>query len=302
MGLPAIGPMRSRALLSVAGHLKPRAVIFGFYFGNDLADDFIAGSGRLSEFFSDADVASLQAIEQRQTLAAQLDALVSPTLLFHGATAVQRSWPTPPALAVVVARSRVLGLIGNIMRRMAAPAPTRAFVLTRFEDAIKGLSDQTTRQLAPFNDGGWKTILTCARRFAVLDTSDLRIRAGLAIAKKEIVAMKHESERLGARYVVVLLPTKEFVFQNRIKRRSSYPDFDRLVTTERAIKLDLIATFQTAGIEYVDPLDPLMRASRQPYHENADGHPNAVGHAIIASELAAYLRRSATLRQSVGPN
>jgi hypothetical protein len=41
-------------------------------------------------------------------------------------------------------------------------------------------------------------------------------------------------------------------------------------------------------VPYVDMLAPLRASSAQPYFENADGHPNPLGHDVIAAELARY--------------
>ncbi len=46
------------------------------------------------------------------------------------------------------------------------------------------------------------------------------------------------------------------------------------------------------GIKFIDPVPALRMAHRQPYNANGDGHPNALGHSIIAEEVLNYLESS----------
>jgi hypothetical protein len=54
MGVPGTGPFQSREILYQALQLHPKVVIFGFYFGNDLVDDFLFAEkyNKLSEFLT----------------------------------------------------------------------------------------------------------------------------------------------------------------------------------------------------------------------------------------------------------
>lgn len=184
--------------------------------------------------------------------------------------------------------SRIYGFFRSVKERLVAP-PRALTLEVRYEDAVAGLTGARKATLTPFSDGQWKTILTSSYRLVTLDQSDVRIQVGLTIAEREIQAMRDTAVAAGARYVVVLLPTKETVFQDRIRDPASYLGYVALVEAEAEAKRQLVAFFRANHIEFVDPLPALKASPAQPYFQNGDGHPNDVGHAIIASEVAAHL-------------
>lgn len=94
----------------------------------------------------------------------------------------------------------------------------------------------------------------------------------------------------GVRFVVALFPTKEFAFQNKVADGAKYPSYRRLIEYEKSVKDQLVAMFKTNGIEYVDPINLLQNAPHQPYRENADGHPNDLGHRLLAAAIGDHLQ------------
>jgi hypothetical protein len=70
MGVPGTGPLQSREILRQALQLHPKVVIFGFYFGNDLLDDFFFAekNERLPEFLTAKDIADVARAEHAERL------------------------------------------------------------------------------------------------------------------------------------------------------------------------------------------------------------------------------------------
>lgn len=70
MGVPGTGPLQSHEVLTQALQLHPKVVIFGFYFGNDLLDDFFFAekNNRLSQFFTSEEITDITKAENKENL------------------------------------------------------------------------------------------------------------------------------------------------------------------------------------------------------------------------------------------
>ena len=70
MGVPGTGPLQSREILRQALQLHPKVIIFRFYFGNDLLDDFFFAekNEKLSEFLTVKDIADVTQAERAEDL------------------------------------------------------------------------------------------------------------------------------------------------------------------------------------------------------------------------------------------
>jgi hypothetical protein len=156
------------------------------------------------------------------------------------------------------------------------------------EQALAGATPAQRRFLSVAQDGHWRTLLTVPYRQHVLDDTDPRIRAGFEGTKAILARMDSLSDRRGARFLVVLMPTKESVFASRT---GGIPNaaLDSLVNTEARLRGELALALDSAGIAYVDVLGPLQQASEQPYFEDADGHFNSAGHRVIAAAVASWI-------------
>ena len=138
----------------------------------------------------------------------------------------------------------------------------------------------------------WQTVFHPPYRLAALDLGLARIEEGLRIAMRALREIAEQIEaRQGTELLVVLLPTKERVYQEQIRRSGiAVPkSYDALVEDEDRIRAHLVAWMRDRSIPLVDALPALEAAARQDeplFPQNADGHFLAPGYAVIASLVA----------------
>jgi hypothetical protein len=148
-----------------------------------------------------------------------------------------------------------------------------------------------------------ESIREAFRPAAIRDRLDLgrkEIREGLRITKRLLQDMNEACRKSGCRFVVVVIPTKEMVFASYLERDSSIPlrgVISELLANERAIRKELFAYFQAAGIRCVDTRPALERMAGQGLYAQSDRdmHPGRNGYRVIAESVADYVNRSGLL-------
>jgi len=126
-----------------------------------------------------------------------------------------------------------------------------------------------------------------------LNPDNIKVREGLRITLNRLHAMHTFCKEYGISFMVVLLPTKEKVYEPVINK---HPDinffsvFQRVFTFEDSIKHTIIKDLKKDSIHYIDVLPPLQNAikKQQIYPITRDGHPNKNGCQIIAASAAKY--------------
>jgi hypothetical protein len=187
--------------------------------------------------------------------------------------------------------SRNSALYGSLRAIKNAFVSRPADVLdSSFETAVAALTSRQLEYASVFDDGSWRTIFTARYRFAVEDASDPRILVGHWMTTRAAEMMLVRSRAKGFEVVFLLLPTKESVFAERVADPSAHPYFAQLVADEAEHRRALIEHFQKIGAAYVDVTPALRSVAQQPYFESADGHPNELGHEVIAETVARALR------------
>jgi hypothetical protein len=142
-----------------------------------------------------------------------------------------------------------------------------------------------------FSNASSRTIFTPEYRLTALNLDDPRIREGLRISLEAIRRMQQLARRDGIRFVVLLIPTKEFVFSEQAKDIAA-PNYHTLVQNERRFWESVKSYLETHSIEFIDAVPPLkseLEAGAQPYQISYDGHPNEHGQRTIAQAVYDYL-------------
>ena len=280
------GPTQSLVLLDRALELKPRVVLQAFYAGNDLFDgwDAVYGRGVFPEFES-SDSAVLTAMaeaEAEEPLRDRIDRLFQ--------------WQPPGATSKSVSlramlrrHSRLYGLLRSTRKALQGSDVDRQWAL------LKAGIDSGESAMMAFEDGHIRTAFTAEYRLCALELEDPRISEGLRVGLEVLDDVREGVESAGAQFVVVWIPTKEYVFRGRVAaRRDSYEGvFAKLIEREERVRERVAHWCEAAGLLLVDVgpgLEEALEMTFQPYPASQDGHPNAIGHAAIADVVAEELR------------
>ncbi|MGA9142879.1 MAG: hypothetical protein WB007_03875 [Candidatus Acidiferrales bacterium] len=135
-----------------------------------------------------------------------------------------------------------------------------------------------------------------------LDQDSESVREGMRITFEILKEMNEICRKGKIQFVVVVIPTKEMVFEQSLEHNSKIALSDvveKVLTNER---LALDRTFQflaDTNIPYVDPLPGLQKsAGLELFAKSAgDMHPNKNGYKVIAESVAEYLKQNATEKQ-----
>ena len=288
MGLGGYGAAHNVENLATALGLNPDFVIFALYFGNDFADDFrfALSNGRLSTIISLQAVEKVAGLERESPLADEVRFLF--TRGRDGEGGARTGQAGRRLLRWLSEHIRLFGLLREFKERFAGRHES-PLLHRDFETARTSLTDRQLSFVSPFDGGEWKTILTAPYRLRVMDDSDPRIRAGIEVTKHMLRRMRKRVVEAGAEYLVLLVPTKEYVFWPKVESPADHPMLEALVETEARLHEELEVFLRSEGIRYVDPSPALRSSVEQPYFANRDGHPNRRGHEIIAREVLRQL-------------
>lgn len=288
MALPGIGATHAQLKLDEAMALHPRVIAVAPYFGNDLLDAFLLWRAN-PDFVDGIDPEMRAAADRAETSRALLDELraIWPVS--------QHSEPAAPdGLRRFLSRHvKLYGLLRSIRWRLSEHETEReiaGYFSPEYEKAVAALPPASRGFALPVDAGGFRTILTPQRRGRVLDDDDPRIRLGYEVLLRALAQVSERCRSAGVRLIVVPMPTKEAVWFPRIADPESIGGgLVEAVADEERLLRDWTDEMDRLGIERVDVL-AAFRASRESvYFEHADGHPNAVGHRLVAELVAAEL-------------
>ena len=301
MGLGGYGPANNNDNLSIAIELKPRWIIFGLYFGNDFYDDFqfTQRNGKLSEYALDDVLSEISELENQRTIAEEVgflfrsggknkeattDRSPSEDLGQSGVLGIIRKWLTD--------HSRLYGLVRTLIIRINYDAEFNALLARDFHKAKENLTDRQLPFVSFYEGRSWQTIFTSPYRFRVMDVADPRIRTGIEISKHMLDQMRFRVSESGAKYLVLLLPTKEYVFWPRVENPDEHKLLAELVRDEERIHNEIKRYMQDHGIDFIDPVTELRKSESQPYFPDGNGHPNSLGHKIIAKKVLEFIKKN----------
>lgn len=272
MGLGGFGPLQYLHLAqSTARGLKPRLLIVGFYFGNDIMDAYYVAHGR-----------------------PHWHGWRVSTTAEAGATAFDRAGQAEP-------KKLFQGLRNWLSRNCVLYSMLRETVLRRF---AAGEQDEMARRAGPdarllWNDASnpaVRTIFTPQLRLAAVDLGIPAVREGMQISQKAFEALKAETDRQGIPLLVVLIPTKERAYCRHLRASGAkMPEsYLKLCDAEQLAKADLVrfmAEQRIANVDVMPVLESHIDRHIQLYPTDSDGHPQAAGYEVIAREVASAVRR-----------
>ena len=269
------GPTHSLILFDEALTLNPDIIIKAFYSGNDLYDSYnhVYNKGQLSELkTSSPDVLeTIKYLKKEKSIEKQIGNK---------------------------AEAHNGGIFKKINNYLLQHSNIYAIASAVYDKLSAAKSVSEPEQAEKYD---LTTIFTPEYRLTVLNLDDARIAEGHRIALKAINEMNDLAKTYHKRFIVVLIPTKEFVFRNYAKNIS--PNYDNLIKNEYLMWQATKEYFRKQNIEYFDAglaLEASLLYGIQPYPTTTDGHPNKDGHSAIARDLLAHLQRTENETHSSG--
>jgi hypothetical protein len=275
MAFPGYGPGQHALQWPETLALQPRAVVVGFYFGNDLVDVLKEADGRAAP-------PHLVDLAQRAAALERDDPIAEKAARFY-----RRGRETQPVRAWLVQHVMLYALIHEVRREFTAQSSSPS--IQSFERAVAAITPKERPYLSIVDGPDWRTILNPTYRRLAVDQRDPRILLGFELAVEALESLAARSRAAGVDMLVVLLPTKESVFWPRIRVPVAHPELREAVLDEATLSARLVQRLERAGVEVLDLQPVLKAASAQPYFEDLDGHPSPSGHTIIAERVAAWI-------------
>jgi hypothetical protein len=291
MGLGGYGPVEYERLLDEALALSPPVVLVGYYTGNDLADAYLSAypRGLAPELRSqDAElVARCKALDARADIKRDWER-TNDARKGRSGNAFRR------ALERFDDNSRVLALL-RAVAHVVHPRPPRDYAdvgAKDFAELRERAAEAGGGLLLPFSDPPLQTVLTPVARRAVIDTGDPRVEEGLRIGIGALERMQRRCAASGCRIAVVGIPSKELVFAERVLAGGAVQNtaLAELALRETLVWERIRAALSRAGIPLIHTLPRLraeVAAGRNPYRDDWNGHPVALGDAAIAEAVLA---------------
>jgi hypothetical protein len=160
-----------------------------------------------------------------------------------------------------------------------------------------GVQEQARRDVLPFRhpDSGARTAFTPLYRLRGLNLDSANVQEGLRLSLDRLEHMARRSAAAGIDLLVLLIPTKERVFQPWIEtdsRLNGNAALRGLLRHENDADRRIQRFLRARGVAYLDLVEPLRQAAQRQaiYPADADGHPNAAGYAVFAQAVARVIQ------------
>ena len=280
MALGGWGPIQYELVAHDALALKPKAILVGLYFGNDIFDSCNHAYGtdsykryRRPDARVDSSLSDLHARLKARDDQTRVDQAREYLARMGGVT---RMWQ---ALA---RRSLVVQIL---MTRGFLPAVPSVDTLYEIVDAA--WAGEHPEWASLYRRGDYSTVMTFGYRGTAVDLNNACIREGVGITREVLGSLRSLSLQSGVRIGVVFIPTKEVVYATAdlSLRQHMNGEFQELVNHENAIKRDLLSHCNELELVCVDAASWLTEAAQNGarlYRTDSDGHPRAEGYRQIA--------------------
>ena len=268
LGLGGYGPNQYYQLLKTRGlGLKPRFVVAGLYLGDDFENAFLMTYGMPAW-------SSLR------------------TATFSGVNA--DIWQDAPEAGGPLVGARNWLSRKSIVYRVAVHGPLLGAVkgAMQINRAASGQDPQTTTLSVPA-----EKISEAFRPIGIRDRLNQKsaaVQEGMRVTFELLARMNALCREHNAQLVVVVIPTKETVFAEYLRKDPNLhlrPVIDDLVENEKAATAKLTAFLASQSIPQIETLAALRRGvSNQLYtRSDRDMHPGRNGYKVIGDEVARFL-------------
>ena len=264
LGLGGLGPPDYLRLLETqALQLHPSLVIVGIYLGNDLSDTVDRVYSR--EHWRDL----------RSAASGGEPRVASPAFD-----------PNEPAARVWMEQH-------SMLFRLIQGGPVGQ-TINRFADRSRA---ERARGCTVDSGSPFPTLLTPSQRLEDVDLSSPTIQDGLEITQKILTRMRRRADEAGTRLLILLIPTKETVFDGLADASRDPGCADvmrRVVSNEQIIRSRIVEELEQEGTAYVDVLPALKSGvhagTERMFLRSGDMHPNEQGYRAIAAVIEPSVR------------
>jgi hypothetical protein len=255
--------------------LQPRWVICGLYLGDDFENAFAMTYGkdywkslRAGSWSSNADI--------------------------WNTSSDDLSWSR---------RARVWLSSHSLMYRLAVHGPLLGQLKGAFQIQQASRSEDFAVTTISLSDVGVKEAFRPSLLRVRLDQRSPYVREGMRITFELLKRMNQLAAERGAKFAVVVIPTKETVFAEHLLKDPQMHlrgAIQELVTNEAAATADLRSVLDDAGIPYVEAREPLRRHISEHLYtlSDQDMHPNQNGYRVIGETVARFLEEKSTWHAS----
>jgi len=290
MAVGGYGPLQYAVLAQQALRFKPRLMLVGIYFGNDFFDNWEMYLRNPSKYFVPNELLSnAMESEQHNPLSRDVEDFyrMGQTEYAKVSPVDAGTWEWAWSLRDFLARnSSFLGFARAVTNQLFPP---QTVLSHEFRTAIAALTPKQLEYASIFDGTDWRTIFTSRYREAAENIDDPRIKVGVWLTQWALENIVQSVKQNDISIIFILLPTKESVFGDKVRNADDYKYFKKLTTEEDRIRQGLIQYMERYNIAYIDMAASLRAMTQQPYFEDADGHPNAIGQKEIARKVLEYV-------------
>ena len=289
MGMGGWGPAQYALLVDDALALRPDVVVVAFYSGNDLADAYryIYNRG-IAPFLKTQDP------ERREAILTAKDAKEPIASSWRKTRNLLRSSYTSPPPQLPGERLAFVRSLNALLRASFRPPEHQSPKITERWTLYRTNADQHSDDwIFAVEAGEARTILTPSSHLAALDTGDVRIDEGIEVTLRALELMSRRCEEHGVTFVVLFLPTKEWVFYEAASSLGEPPEpLTMLADFEEDLWQRISDRVVSLGDTVISPRSEMreaVRAGKNPFFQDHDNHPNVFGYRLIAEAVAQHL-------------
>jgi len=280
MSLGGWGPLQYEILAEEALILKPRAVLVGIYFGNDIFDSCSHAYGtdaypqyRRVEASVAAALSDLHARLKVADDQTRVDRALQRLTEMDG---MARLWQRLARHSLIVQALMTQGLL-----------PAIPSVDELYEMADTAWAQEHPEVASVYSWSNGSTVMTYGYRGVAVDLANACIRDGVRITRDVLDALKRLGDRTTTQIGIVFIPTKETVYAMADRSLWAHmpKGFEDLVHNETTIKEELLDHCMRTHMVCIDAAIRLVEAAHKGialYKADSDGHPIAEGYRQIA--------------------
>lgn len=266
-------------LLDEALAFNPRLIIAAVYFGNDFLETFLLGyrENHVARFGS-----------KNPAIREQVISLENATPV----SATVKKYADNPNYSMVYSQSGIYDWLTQHSQVFQKFSSIKNWVTGKLLNPKECLEPMQLKLEPP--DAVAPTVLTPRYRWVTVNSKDPRVQEGLRISQSALLEMRRRTREAEVEFLVVLIPTKERVYEEVAKANQAPPIFNQLIKDEWSLENSLVQFFERENIRHLSLLSSLKQAlwsGLAPYPNNNDGHPNGTGYKSISQCIAVYIQQ-----------